>query len=249
MSAFPEVEDPLRMTRLLAKAFLIIFAITAYIGSPFVTAWSIREAVRSGDSAYLERAIDWPSVRTTLKPAIGRIALNLPDAEAQPGAKPGLWQRFKAYWGQGAVDRAIDGYLTPEGLPQLFAIRKAYRGYVAGDPDDVKAPVFERMKRAWARVKRAEFTGLTTFEVDMADKYDESRIFLGKLELTSLGWKLRELRVKFLTTADTTVQKFSSANTRAPNRAWSTGFISRAEALPLPAPKASFWDRAKSAAR
>ena len=238
------------MTRLLAKALLIILAISAYIGSPFVTAWSIREAVRSGDTAYLERAIDWPSVRTTLKPAIGRIALNLPDAETeQPGAKPGLWQRFKAYWGQGAVNRAIDGYITPEGLPQLFAIRKAYRGYVAGDPDDIKAPILERMKRAWARVKRAEFTGLTTFEVDMADKYDESRIFLGKLELTSLGWKLRELRVKFLTTADSAVQKFSSANPRAPNRAWSTGFISRAEASPLPAPKASFWDRAKSAAR
>ena len=65
------------------------------------------------------------------------------------------------------------------------------------------------------RVKRAEFTGLTTFEVDMADKYDENRIFLGKLELTGIGWKLRELRVKFLTTAKQGVQQLFDARTSA----------------------------------
>lgn len=239
------------MKRLLFKAALLSFALCAYIAAPFVTAWSIREAVRDGNSAYLERAIDWGSVRETLKPTLSRLALNLPDTtDAIPDAKPGLWQRMKSYWGQGAVNRAIDGYITPEGLPQLFAMRKAYREYTGAIDDSKTLAISERIRRAWSRVKRAEFTSLTTFEVDMADKTDENRIYLGKLVLTASGWMLKELRVKLLTTADATPMQFMSTAPTAPTkRGWSTGFISRAEASPLPAPRAFFWDRAKAAAR
>jgi hypothetical protein len=236
------------MKRLLFTALLVSLALTAYIGAPFVTAWSIREAVRNGDSAYLERTIDWPGVRETLKPALSRLALDLPDPVTQPNAKPGLWQRVKAYWGQGAVNRAIDSYITPEGLPQLFAIRKAYRDYTGVEDEAKTLAITERIKRAWARVKRAEFTGLTTFEVDMADKIDENRIYLCKLELTGTGWKLKELRIKYLTTADGTVQQFVS--TRTPSRGgWSAGFITPAEASPAPRQPAGFFARARAAAR
>ena len=38
---------------------------------------------------------------------------------------------------------------------------------------------------------------LATFEIDMADKNDPARVYLGKMELTSAGWKLTELRVRF----------------------------------------------------
>lgn len=186
------------MTRLLFKALLLSFAIFAYAASPFVTAWSIREAARNGDSAYLERAIDWPSVRETLKPALSSLVFDMPDPATQPDAKPTMWQRFKAYWGQGAMNRAIDGYLTPEGLPKLFALRNTYRSYTGAVDEDKSRPVLERMQRFWSRVKRAEFTSLTSFEVDMIDKHDQNRMFLGKLELTGTGWILRELRIKFL---------------------------------------------------
>jgi len=187
------------------KVALGVFAVTLYIASPFVSAWFIREAVRNGNSDYLARAIEWPSVRETLKPSIVRIALNLPDPEEQPQASTGLWQRLKTTVGQGAVDRLVDTYVTPEGLPKLFTLRKTYRDYTANDADEAKTtPLLERIERAWARVKRAEFTGFTTFEIDMADKQDPARIYLGKLKLTPLGWKLAELRIKFLTAAKNT---------------------------------------------
>ncbi len=223
------------MKRLLLKAGLVALAIGLYAASPFATAWFIREAVRDGDAAYLTRAIDWPGVRETLKPQLSRLAFDLPDPQTQPNIKPGLWQRFKAYWGQGAVNRAIDSYITPEGLPQLFTARKLYRDYVSGQPDEAKQPVLERMKKAWARVKRAEFTSLTTFEIDMADKLDESRVYLGKLELTGGGWILKELRIRFETTANATVQKFAGpaaagGRAAAVKRGWSTGFVTSAEA-------------------
>jgi Protein of unknown function (DUF2939) len=197
------------MTRLLTKYFVVLLAFAAYTAAPFVTAWSIREAVRNGDAAYLETAIDWPSVRETLKPSLSRLAVDIPEATAEPS----LWQRIKTYVGEGAVNTAIDSAVTPEGLPQLFTIRKAYRDYVSGQPEESKLPVLDRMQRAWARVKRAEFTSVTAFEVDMADKWDESRIYLAKLELTGLGWKLKELRVKWLTTAEQGVQQLFDART------------------------------------
>jgi Protein of unknown function (DUF2939) len=198
------------------KAFLFTLALAfsasaIYVGSPFVTAWGIREAVRNGNSDYLATAVEWPSVRETLKPSIAQIALSIPDAEQDPAAGQGWWSRFKAYWGQGMVDSLVEKYVTPDGLPQLFTLRKTYRSYVAKDDDDAnKLPIAERVARAWARVKRAEFTSFTSFEIDMEDKYDASRVYLGKLELRPTGWKLTGLRVKFLTTAKATVQKLTS---------------------------------------
>lgn len=239
----------IRMRRLVLKSAIIAFAVIGYMAAPFVTAWSIREAARNGDSAYLERAIDWPSVRETLKPTLSQIALDLPNPE-QPVTKPGLWQRFKAYWGQSAVSSAIDGYLTPEGLPQLFAMRKAYRDYTGATDELAALPVLERMKRFWSRVKRAEFTGFTTFEVDMADKHEPNRIYLAKLELTGNGWMLKELRIKMLTTANSEPVRLLSDLHAPRGSGWSTSIISRAEAAtPAVGQRPRFWDRAKAAAR
>jgi hypothetical protein len=200
------------MRSLILAAAIGCAAVVLYAGSPFLTAWNIREAVRNGNSGYLATAIDWPSVRETLKPSIARIALDLPDPEQTTDAgNPSLWQRFKSSWGQGAVDRLIEMYVTPEGLPKLFTMRKAYRDYVSADDGTRSLPVFERIRHAWARVKRAEFTRLTTFEIEMADKNDPTRLYLGKLQLTRTGWKLTELRIKFLPAAKNTATQSSRA--------------------------------------
>ena len=196
------------MKSLFIKIALGVIVVTLYIASPFISAWLIREAVRNGNSDYLAYSVEWPSVRETLKPSIARIALNLPDPEQDPAASNGFWQRLKTTVGQSAVDRIVDTYVTPEGLPQLFTLGKTYRNYRSSDADEAKTtPLLERIERTWARVKRAEFTGFTTFEIDMADKHYPARIYLAKLKLTSVGWKLAELRIKFLTTAKNTIEK------------------------------------------
>jgi hypothetical protein len=199
------------MKSLFAVLGLALVIGTIYVGSPFVTAWGIREAVRNGNSDYLASAVEWGSVRETLKPTIAQIALNLPDPDQDPAASKGFWARFKAYWGQGAVNSLVEKYVTPEGLPQLFTLRKTYRSYVSNDEEDANTlALSDRIARAWARVRRAEFTSLTSFEIDMEDKLDPTRTYLGKLELRPTGWKLTELRVKFLTTAKSAIQKFTS---------------------------------------
>lgn len=183
------------MKRLLITTSVLFALATAYIASPLITAWSIREAVRHGNSNYLVSAIDWPSVRTSLAPSLRRYALDGTTKVHADAAPPSLWQRMKSYFGGGMVDSAIESYLTPEGLPQLFQMRKAYRSYINAGPDESTLPMFERAGRAWKRVRRAAFTGPATFEFDMVDKHDPKRMYFGTMTLGATGWKLTALRI------------------------------------------------------
>ena len=194
----------LRRTAIFILLPLLLAA--AYVATPFHAAWSIREAVRKGDSAYLQGKIEWASLKETLKPSIAQMALNLPpEAASEDGAtaaqpKRTLWQRMKAYVGAGVVNNVVEKYVTPEGLPQLFTLKKSYnsvRDTVTGsnsEPADM--PAMERFKCFWARVERAEFKSLTRFEIDVRDKLMPERRFDGVLELRGLEWKLTELRVR-----------------------------------------------------
>ena len=53
--------------QLIALMVACIFAAGIYSGSAFYAGWQIREAMRTGDTAVLQRRVDWPSVRQTLK--------------------------------------------------------------------------------------------------------------------------------------------------------------------------------------
>lgn len=191
-------------TRISLTVLAACLAAAAFLAWPFYTVWQIREATRTGNSGYLAAKIEWGTVKETLKPAIAQMALNLPaETAAEEGAPPpkrSLWQRFKAYAGQGVVNRVVDKYVTPEGLPQLFTYKKTYNNVrdtvTGGNSDSQDIAWQERFKRFWARVERAEFKSLTRFEIDVRDKLMPERRFDGVLELRGLEWKLTELRVR-----------------------------------------------------
>lgn len=183
---------------------LIVTLAVAYVTAPLLTAWNIREAVKSGDAAYLSGKIEWPRVKETLKASLAASALDLPpqagnETTASTSPKPSLWQRFKAWAGKGAIDRMVDNYANAEGLPQLFSWRQTYRSAV-GHAEEPKtlANLPGRIWKAWSRVRRAEFTSPTRFEVEMVDRYDTDRLFSGTLELTGLEWKLVSVHVRRL---------------------------------------------------
>jgi hypothetical protein len=192
----------------------IALAFMLYVASPFATAWLIREAIRNDHPAFLSYAVDWPSVRETLKPSLATLVLAHHGTDESSPEGAGLWQRLKEKWGASAVDHLVDMYVTPDGLPKLFRLGQTYRHYAGKDSDGTAQPsLLERIRQGWARIHRAEFTGPATFEIDVADKRDPNRVYLGKLKLTPLGWKLTELRIKFLPTAkNTATQQFTSAS-------------------------------------
>lgn len=188
----------MRRRLLILTVLSALLASAAYISVPFWTAWSIREAIKAGDSAYLARKIDFASVRETLRPSLAQVAFDMPDPDASETApKPGLWKRIKAYWGTSAIDRFVDSYVTPEGLPMMFQWRKSYRE-VTGTADAFAqtAPFRVRFAKFWSRLMRAEFKSLTAFEIELRDQYDASRSHVALLELAGLEWKLTELRVR-----------------------------------------------------
>ncbi len=100
-----------------------------YVAYPFFTAWSIREAMRER-RCRLSRDEDRVGQRAREPAPVhrrgGRFAAGCRGCGASAG-KPGLWQRLKMSMGRRAVDGIVDKYVTPEGLPQLFGVRNAYR--------------------------------------------------------------------------------------------------------------------------
>ncbi len=172
----------------------ILVATLAYMAWPLWTAWSIRHAIRTNDTSYLETAVAWPSVKETLKPSLIDIALG--PAEESPD-RAGLWKRARAYASERGVNSLVERYATPEGLPLLFAYGKAYRERVRGQIDEeASLGWLERMRRGWARLKRARFASLTRFEIEVADKFTPERHYAAVLKLEEWAWKLTELRIR-----------------------------------------------------
>jgi Protein of unknown function (DUF2939) len=186
------------LRRLVAVTTVIALVAGAYIAVPFWTAWTIREAIKANDSAYLTDKIVWPSVRTTLKESLQSYSLTgaaAPIDGEQTAAKPSLWQRIKTYVGKGAVDQFVETTVTPTGMGALLNMRKAYETNVVGAPAE-RPPIWERMRRVWSKVTRAEFKSFDRFEMDMIDKNEPSRTISAVLERKGFEWLMTELRVK-----------------------------------------------------
>jgi Protein of unknown function (DUF2939) len=178
---------------------------TAYAATPFIAMWNLREAIKRGDSAAIEDRVDWPKVRESLKASLAVQAKLLPIAEAAGGqVKPTLWQRIKGAFGAPMLDRFIETYVTPEGLPKLFDYRRTWNESIKGvEPEDAQtASRLERAQKLWARVKRAEFQSFTRLEVEMEDHKVPDRRILSVMELEGMTWKLTNLQIKSVGSAE-----------------------------------------------
>lgn len=192
---------------------LLVFAgllSTAYIASPFVAAWRLREAIKSGDVATMQQKIEWASVRATLKQSLTQNPGVLPAGMIpgfDPNARPSLWQRVKTALGHSVIDNFVEAYITPQGLSQLVSYRKTWRETVKQVPDErLTLPWQQRVANVYRRLKRAEFQSLTRIEFEMADRESPERHYISVLELFGTEWKMTELRIRVLNAAERLVQ-------------------------------------------
>ena len=118
------------MRRLIKVFILLVVPLgLAYLVWPVHAALEIREAMAAGDTATLNRKVDWPALRTSLKSSI--TPETLARLSQEPDApKPSMWQRIKAAVAPSMADSVIDRYVTPENLPVLLGYRRIYRGTV-----------------------------------------------------------------------------------------------------------------------
>jgi Protein of unknown function (DUF2939) len=187
-----------RVLRPLLRLSLVAFVFaTAYIASPFVAAWNLREAVKAGNVEAVQGRVQWDTVRASLKSSLAKHPELFTEATtAGENIKPTLWQRIKSTFGVTMIDRFIESYVTPEGLPKLFQYRQAWRENISGDAAMLAAtPRLERMKDFYDRIKRAEFQSLSRVEIEMQDRKKPERRYVSTMELIDYGWKLTTLRV------------------------------------------------------
>ncbi len=188
-----------------AVVWLLPFAL--YAASPFATAWTLKEAIKSGNVPVIDALVEWDSVRESLRRSMTALALDRPmDFQAPPetsvtqssnAPKAGLWSRVKGYFGTAAVERLINQYANAEGLPTLFTYGQTYKRYVVGveEPPKTLGNLTQRMGEFWSRLRHVEFVTPVAFEIEMADKFDPSRRFTGLFQLRDMRWKLTELYV------------------------------------------------------
>jgi hypothetical protein len=182
---------------LLKLSFLAFLVGTAYVASPFMAAWNLREAVKAGNVEAVQGKVQWDTVRASLKTSLAKHPELFAEATmAGENVKPTMWQRIKSTFGVTMMDRFIESYVTPEGLPKLFQYRQAWRDNVSGDTAQLAAtPRLERMKQFYDRIKRAEFQGFRKVEIEMQDRKNPDRRYVSTMELIDFDWKLTSLRV------------------------------------------------------
>ncbi len=183
----------------LVRIFLALVCLSVaalYVAAPFWAAWTIREAVKTGDVETLRNKVVWHSVRDSLRRSIVRHAQLLPALiEEGRRIRPTLWQRVKSMFGASMLDRFMDRYIAADGLPQLYRLRNAYQTRIQGLPDERLLPTQDRIVALLRRVKRAEFLSMAEVEIEIEDRYNPERRVIGTMKIVGLDWKLTDLVV------------------------------------------------------
>jgi len=111
---------------------IIILAGLFYVAWPAYSAYQLKVALESGDAAGLERGIDFPSVRESLRPAVtARLSESLKGvAKGTPGGDA-LVEKMSAQTLPKLVDAGLDTLLTPQALIRIHADGKSLKEYIA----------------------------------------------------------------------------------------------------------------------
>lgn len=198
------------------KKIASLLALTILVGVgyalwPVLTAYQIRQAVKSGDSITLERKIVWPSVRDSLKSSIAELQSSSAQDRSKHGQPtPSLWSRVKSSFVPYFADNMIDRYVNAESIANLDSLKAMWRqtkdgasrlatGDMAGAIGDMKfepeSNPLARFLSFYNRIQSARFDGLDNVEFEIADRYVPERRYLSRFALNNFEWKLVSVRV------------------------------------------------------
>lgn len=171
------------MAHVIRSVFLALglFAGAAFAASPMIAAYRLHEAIVQGDTRTIEAAVDWPSVRHTLKSSISEVMIA--DAEARR-SELGMFRRIGYKIGDAFAPYFIDRMIAKQMTPQGFI-------------DYVRAPTpgASRPTSVLRTIERAVYSGLNRFEIDVRDKLDRSRRYRAVFTRELMTWRLTEVRL------------------------------------------------------
>lgn len=186
-----------RNTRILVGAgvgALVAFLVASYFVSPIIALHGLTTAAKAGDRAKLERSVDFPAVRESLKTQLKAAMAREVNADAKLRDNPfaALGQMLLI----GVIDKAVDAYATPDAIAQMVATNKAPERISTDAPPP---PPVEQPKPRPKSTTEAHYAyqGLNHFRATYRDKADRPGDELG-LVMERRGlftWKLVKIQL------------------------------------------------------
>lgn len=175
------------MKTLIALVLAVILALAGYVAAgPFLTARAISEAVRKGDMRSLDREVDFPLVRASIK-------AQLEDYLARRMGDPGTDDRLKALGRQVTATMTggvVDALATPAGIGAILQGRSVIRRAMGYPPDRSQPPEaqFDPLREA---AYHYESTSRFTATVQNADGVPVVFVFTRD----GLDWRVTDVRL------------------------------------------------------
>ncbi len=166
-----------------------------YLAWPLWSGWQLRQAMKARDVATLEARVDWPTLRTNLKP---RIALAVEQSAEQSGKVGAILKRAL---GGIVADKGVDYLVTPQNLSRVLAGREFVTARMkrepaspqqpapkaeptVDDPEDPDDPMPPR------RLRWAFFESPTRFRIEATHPRIPNGRVVAILGQQGFGWKL-----------------------------------------------------------
>lgn len=208
------------MRRLLIPiaAFTLVALAGVYLTSPLLAAYKLRNAMKTGDTPTIERMIAWSSLRASVKSTVAQNAKLLPvAAKVASSVRPTMWQRVRSLFGHSMLDRFIETYITPEGLPKLYDAKTRWHERFKRPklPTVIQAGIVpDQLVRVWRRIKRAEFKSPFHFILEIEDRHVATRLIkstfrLSNISLRGFDWKLSEISIRHLDRAQSHLSRLN----------------------------------------
>lgn len=99
-----------------AAAFVLV---GAYLTSPLLAANAFKSAAQAGDADKLQRLVDFPAVRESLKGQLNAMVMQ--SIQSDPDLKDNPFAGLAAVMAPALVNQAIEGYVTAEGLSAMMS--------------------------------------------------------------------------------------------------------------------------------
>lgn len=171
---------------LIAALVGVALFLGGYLASPWIAVNNLRNAARAGDADRLQRLVDFPSVRDSLKGQLN--ALFMGELNNDPDLKNNPFAGFAAVLAPGLVNSAVDVFVTPDAISRLIEEGKAAPLRTPLSPRNEPQPVADRRE---AEV-HGGYTDLDTFRVwsraPDASPADEAALVLLRQGL--FAWRL-----------------------------------------------------------
>ena len=190
----------MRKLLFLLLGLLLVF----YVGWPAWSSYRIYDALEKNDATTLERKIDFPSVRDSLKPAIRAQVDKTLDRTMGDAAGQLRDGRLRQQIGPQLMETVLNKIVTPQSIASLYA----WRGDISQVLKDVKeireigtatdgAGIAGTAKPSALRlsnIKRFAFTSPTSFEIGIAKDASGSEPDLTvQMGFRDMDWKLTGL--------------------------------------------------------